>query len=393
MDSIHVLQVSGQVPATTRQVYYTGTDALYEGYAVCYDVTASAANRDTYVAKPTLNNYAEFAGVVAPGQTIPARTSGGVWVNIISVEGAIARSVNVYTDENLVAGDLLGVIPGSFALGCTVVGRSVARVLTAVDRSTTAGVASVQFGFIEHILTPNDTGSRISRFFDHFHDVSWSATADAAKYVVTGTAAAVTLVDALAPSEQTDSTKSGSGIVSIAGANTGWEANMQLNGEPFGLAVGQNLFFRARIAVQSAGLGSGKYYFAGLNMSGTTDMGDACGTDAIGFRINNATLDFIYGKDQTSSAIQTATGFTAVTLTGVNTVVADTFVEVAFMVRNKSASSKELTIWVNGTSVTHTLVSANIVDNEALTLAFVAENSGAATALLVDRVEVNNYIG
>ena len=70
----------GVTPVLTQRVYYTGTDTLKEGYALCWnfdasDVTAEnltlsagvdeeCAARRLQVEKPSLNNCAHFAGVV-----------------------------------------------------------------------------------------------------------------------------------------------------------------------------------------------------------------------------------------------------------------------------------------------------------------------------------------
>ena len=378
MDSIHVLQVSGQVPATTRQVYYTGTDALYEGYALCYDVTASEANRSVHVAKPTLNNCVEFAGVVAPGQTIPARTSGGTWVNIISVD--------VYTDENLAAGDLLGVIPGEFVLGKCVVGQPVARVLAATDRSTTAGVVNVQFGWIASVLAPSDINSKILRFFDHFAgDGAASATADAARYAATLNSGTITFADNLTISDVSGATaaKSGWGTLAITPAAATTETSMQANGEPFSMAVGKSLFFRARVAMSS--IAATVQGFIGLLPTDTSPIA-SLNADYIGFITATGAVNHVYVKDGTTGLVTKSTG---------TTLVADTFVELAFLVRLKTASSLDLHIWVDGAEVASpTETATEIVDNESLTFTASAIDSASGQPVLrLDRVEINNYIG
>lgn len=381
MDSIHTMNIAGQVPATTRQVYYTGTDALYEGYAVCYDVTASEANRSTHVAKPTLNNCTEFAGVVAPGQTIPSRTSGGTWVNIVSVEGVIARGVNVYTDENLAAGDLLGVIPGEFVLGKCVVGQPVARVLAATDRSTTAGVVNTQFGWIASTLSPADLASKIVRFFDHFIcEGAPSTTADIGKFVLSGTSAAASYQDSLAQAESGASNLKGNGVLRLT-TNTTNEASIQLNGEPFTLGVGKSLFFRARIA--SSSIAAAQQAFIGLLPTDTSPIA-SLNADYIGFITATGALNHVYVKDGATGLVTKSTG---------TTLVASTFVDVAFLVRLKTATSLDLHIFVDGAEVSSpTETATEIPENESLT--FTASTiAGDAQSLDIDRVEINNYIG
>lgn len=382
MDSIHVMQIAGQVPATTRQVYYTGTDALYEGYAVCYDVTASAANRDTYVAKPTLNNSVEFAGVVAPGQTIPARTSGGTWVNIISVEGAIARGVNVYTDENLAVGDLLGVIPGEFVLGKCVVGQPVARVLAATDRSTTAGVVNVQFGWVASVVSPSEINSKVVRFFDHFvSEGAASATADAAKYAATLNSGSIAFLDALTAAENTTAGGTGCGVLACTPTST-TETTFQLNGEPFSIATGQNIFFRARVACKTVVNATN---YIGLSITNTTPIVTP-GSDFVMFRMAaGGALTLVYDSTAGSPITSTPTQSLA------NLV----FRELSFMIRKRKASTFDIKYWIDGVAYTATVTAASVPDVKSLSFIASAKDStvGANAAMYIDRVEINNYIG
>lgn len=369
-------------PTTTPVMVYANISAgesISEGYALCFDSdNATAANRTKYVEKPTLANLKDFAGVVAPGH---ARTGPG-YIAIIPWDGQVQRGATVYTDESVAAGDLLEPVPGTYAFGKCVIGTPVFRTTEAVDRSVTAGTVTGDFGsrFAEE-------SSRILRFVDDFLKVGASATGDAAQYVLTGTGATFTGADALGP--EAAAAAQGAGVGVLSALTTGFEANLQLNGEPFRLD--RSLFFRARVAPGT--VNSESRQFVGLNLAGSTDMGDATGTDFIGFRMIDTALSFIYGKDATSSALQTATAATAQAISAV-TLVADTFVDVAFHLRYKASGVYALTIYVNGAAVSHTLVTADVCDNESMTFALVVDDAGGDSNCIVkiDRIEINNYV-
>jgi hypothetical protein len=68
--SVGTASVSAQTNQLSKTVYYTGTDTLKTGYALCYDHDATAGkakeNRGQAVEKPSTNNLIYFAGFVAP---------------------------------------------------------------------------------------------------------------------------------------------------------------------------------------------------------------------------------------------------------------------------------------------------------------------------------------
>jgi len=128
-------------PVDVKRVYFTGTDTLYEGYALCYDWdsgTASAidANRRTNVEKPATANLGHFAGVVHPG--CGGRTGPG-WLDVIT-----AGPCNVYTDESCVIGvTRLAPKNASYAMAAWSGGVAEAIALQTINRIT-PGLVSAQ---------------------------------------------------------------------------------------------------------------------------------------------------------------------------------------------------------------------------------------------------------
>lgn len=76
---------NGQTRPGVKRVWYSGSDALEPGYALCYDVAATAdaspvkTALGSAVVKPATANLMAFAGVVAPGQS----KQGPCYVEII----------------------------------------------------------------------------------------------------------------------------------------------------------------------------------------------------------------------------------------------------------------------------------------------------------------------
>lgn len=157
----------GAAPNLTESVYYTGTDTLKEGYALCFDFNAADVNsenvaltainvgeecwndaRRVLVEEPQEGNKMHFAGVVAKesdGMTGPG------WVTIHR-PGSIC---NVYAASNCdheegsgySSGQILNFVAGASAyqfedggfMGC-----GAAMVLQDVDRSSTAGLVMAE---------------------------------------------------------------------------------------------------------------------------------------------------------------------------------------------------------------------------------------------------------
>lgn len=371
----------GRQNYTTRRVYanIAALTVLIPGMALCYDSNnATAANRYQYVEKPSLDNIGDFAGVVAPGNT----TTGPGWIYIIEFDGGILRGTTVYTDESIAEGDFLGPIPGSYAFGKCVVGAPLFRATETVDRSTTAGTVTGDFG--GQLASHPQWQNRIIRFFDHFDGSKVisapavaNAVADAGTYLLTGTTATAAFADSTGP--EAAAALQAQGMVVLTPTTT-TQANLTMNGEPFRLDSGKSAFFRGRFCLNDVTTGT-TGAFLGLSITDTAFLASKP-TDYIGFLVTNAVLAFEYVKDGATGVVTSGT---------LATLVADTFVEVAFLIRNRGAGGMSLTVWVNGVEATVTLTATEIVDNESLTL--VIETKGAEAHILkVDRVEINNYV-
>lgn len=75
----------GMQEPKVKKVYYAGTDTLYTGYALAYDVSASLTDYTKtgfgrQVVKPATANLNCFAGVVAPSSN---GFAGPGWVDVI----------------------------------------------------------------------------------------------------------------------------------------------------------------------------------------------------------------------------------------------------------------------------------------------------------------------
>lgn len=152
------LQYNGPPEPRVISVWYTGTDTLQTGYALCYDNTQGTEDerddkRGYYVEKPATANLDDFAGVVHPSS---AGVTGPGWVKIWEFQGG--GFCDVYTDEDC-SNDwnvLLAPQNDSYALGAarTVaentgvfnVKEGVARSKQKVDRSGTEGLVFCRMG-------------------------------------------------------------------------------------------------------------------------------------------------------------------------------------------------------------------------------------------------------
>lgn len=153
----------GVVPAITERVYYTGSDTLLEGYALCYNFDASDVSaenltlsagvdeecsaRRLQVEKPNLNNCVHFAGVVS------AKSAGMVgpgWLEINKPGSVCNIYCNASADHGTTgtamnSGQILTFTLDSYSFVYQGVGGSgAAMVLQDVDRSTTAGLVMAE---------------------------------------------------------------------------------------------------------------------------------------------------------------------------------------------------------------------------------------------------------
>lgn len=125
----------------TKRVYYTGTDVLPPGAALCYDadygVATSADNERAFrVEKPSTANFHNFAGILTDQF---AGVKGPAMVEIY-VPTARGQKVTVRSGaNNVIDSTLLRLKNGTYELDTDGTGPVVARAMQTVDRSTKSG--------------------------------------------------------------------------------------------------------------------------------------------------------------------------------------------------------------------------------------------------------------
>lgn len=377
-----------QTAAPTISVFYNGTDTLKKGQLVCYQrnysgsgVTATdVERRNYYVQKPNFTNRAWPAGIV---QKLPRETGVAGEIEIIPFGGEATHEIEVWTDENIANGDILGWAGASYALGKWTAGAPLAYAIEAQDRSTTSGTVKCLIGRFAIPDAATLCQKRI-QWFDHFLGdkpavaAVASAVADNQAYLVTGTTATTSFSDSTGP-DQAGTAKRAAGVLALLTDTTN-PVNLTVNGEPFRLDVNKSLFFRCRIAISS--VASTTDAFIGLCITDTAFGASKAATDYIGFGIDEADIEFNYVEDG-------ATG--AVSVTGLGTMVADEYQELAFLFRNRGSGGVTLDVWVGGTLKTVTTTATEICDDESLTF-MVDVVGGAARTLRLDYVEIDNYV-
>jgi len=144
-------------------------------------------------------------------------------------------------------------------------------------------------GFL-HARMPQD----VTVFFDDFHGISKSASADAAvwfEYLITTQATTTTILDGTDGAED-----EAGGVVKLACDGTAEEGlNLQVNGEAFHLADGYPLYFEARVNAASILDCS---WFVGLSCADATM--EVCTDDTvdnIGFMSSTGVMAFVATKD------------------------------------------------------------------------------------------------
>lgn len=396
---------------------YAGSDTLQNGYAMCHDVAHLAADsgystlssaqqaitagsdRESLITKPSYANLVAqdgFAGIVvnAPRGGYVGNGSS-ISVDILPWNELQYHNVNVYTDENVTAGDLLGPLPGFYQFGRAVVGRARFEAWDTANRSATAGLINGRFGPIDFQREQNG----IITIFDHFTgDRKVAATAAAALLgdgwimSTNGTTSTSTnLVSGSTPAS------AGGGELQLANATT-TGAQIVGPGQPVLLTAGRSAWFRARfMALNNTNLG----LFVGLAAPGgatillaaNSGLTSVVATDAIGFLIDQA----LNSANLTAFA-RKASG-TGVGLTTGIPLVGATYLDVAFLARNlaapatPTAATVDMKFWVNGTLFSlddaSALNAAQFPNTISLTPAFgifpAASQSLTAT---IDRIEV-----
>jgi len=150
-----------------RDLKYTGSDRLLEGYAVCLDRDAGTAADEDYtrnnVEKPATGNLLNLAGIVA--QSMSKAEARKVQI----IEPVPGRLVRLYTDQDCDLGEtLLTVKPGSYIFGGAGEGMICARAQQTVDRSSTNGLVLAEWLGIHpsyrrmNMGTPSATSNKLS---------------------------------------------------------------------------------------------------------------------------------------------------------------------------------------------------------------------------------------
>ncbi len=166
-----------------KKVYYTGTDTLKAGYALCFDADATrsaetnpaitaandtaltAANeyseRATLVEKPSTSNLANFAGVVVE------EYDNKVGPCALEIYCPVTRGqkVNAHCEESTtIDSTLLTLKAGSYALGgINDGGPVVAKAMQTINRGTVAGLIQVLLVGLSHNAVEGDVVNADSR--------------------------------------------------------------------------------------------------------------------------------------------------------------------------------------------------------------------------------------
>lgn len=364
-------------------VSYEGAGNLSAGHAVCYDWDNSTADsRYNLVEQPSLNNIDHPAGVVSIAVTGTGSTQN---IQIIPWSEVI-NGLDVFSDENCVGGEILGMIPGSHIWGHYVMGPAAFGITQTVDRSGDGGL--VRGTLNPHLVNSQAMKLRRTYFFDEFiGEYSQDAVADvgctwlrAGSDTETFSYSNVAGVGAAAAFQAR-------GVLILTGVTANFIVSIQLHGASFWLSAGTNLWMRIRLAHSS--IGSGESWYAGFALPGTTAPVGTSGTDIAGFFSTTTAIVGEYGKDITTGAQPVGD---ATTVASVATAAADEFDDLFMLIRNPVDGSESVTVYADEVAISHTSVPADVPDNEELT--FIYENDSDSTNIAyIDKIEIGNYIG
>jgi len=364
-----LIQNNGIIQPQTIDVFYTGTDNLSEGMALCYDYSQSTVlDRSRFAVKPSYLNLISnpgFIGLVAEPFTYNASLAksinsvAGQFVRVIPFhQGHPLRPIKVFTDVNVAQGDLLGPRPGSYTLGKSVCVAPVARAMEAVDRSATSGTVNVEYGRFGW----DADATKLHRWVDHFRGgVSAGTLATqlpSQDYLLKGTATFTEQATEDVP------VGLGRGELTLRAAAT-TIVSIQQPGAQWLLTTGRELFCRQIVKIDDI---SDEDFCVGLFTAGTNngsgvvtpaDLMTAANppvfpADYINFAVDaSASAGLLNFQSQVTSAGSTVS-------TGV-ALVNDTYAELAFLVRNRvtgaAANAKTLYVFVNG-ALTNSLETA-----------------------------------
>lgn len=343
-----------------RSVWYTGSDELLPGYALCYDHDAAVVgNRSSWAEKPSLLNINHFAGLVTPGQ---GRKVGPCQVEVVRPMGG-ARGILAYVNQNITSGDVLGVQPGSYALrlGAIFNGVPVAMAMESVDRSSTAGTVTCQIG--NPGLIESSYSNQVS-VVEGFNNLAGWTTTQAGS---AGTAT-ITGLNYL--------------TISAGDDDDGDGANVQRNGIPFIPTAGKDIFYSASIVLTDLDSAD---HFVGLAEIDTTILATSAISTAnhIGFTKFTSDGVFLLNGEKATAGATAAFG----------TLVEATEADLAFYV----AGVTSVQSYLNGVAPTSggTLATAN-VPILGLTPSFVCQSNDLNTdipTMIVRRLICRQWVG
>lgn len=143
-----------------KTAFYSGTDTIKRGYALCYDrdntnavdgsstaipATSSSWGRHGHVEKPASGNLHNFAGIVADERD----RTGPCFVSLVEPDAAV-RAMQVFTSANCTADStFLTIVAGSYELGAIGEGLLIGKALQTIDRSSTSGLAQAMIRAVD----------------------------------------------------------------------------------------------------------------------------------------------------------------------------------------------------------------------------------------------------
>lgn len=369
----------------TKRCWYTGTDTLYDGYALCYDRdsgTASDADTDRIanVEKPSAGNLHNFAGIVKGG--------GKTGPTAIDVVVPVANEVwSLYTTENCTLGQTwLSVVAGSYAFGGVGEGLIVGHALQTVDRSSTNGRVMAQIAMPNINELPYDVAASGGGFSPAIWEscpvnqirngtiegaIFEDSFSDLTKYTWTAT-------QATAGTWALDTTNPGVALADCNSTTVTQGINVQAaSGLGFVPKASSYIWYEVRL--KATDIATGPEFFAGLAEVDTTIIGTSAVSTANHLAFTSVTDDgvlLLNGEKATAGNTEAGT-----------TLVEDTWVKLGLLVNGVTTC----TGYVDGVALDDALVTANIpIVN--LVPSFVCQSDGATDSIVhVEKVRVVQY--
>jgi len=394
-----------------KRVYYTGSDVLKNGHALCYDrdnITAvsrsdgstaiAAANasyaRAIYVEKPASGNLSNFAGIVA--ESSETTEAGPRWIDIIEPTGGL---IEVFTEENCTMGTtMLSVKPDSYVFGGASEGLPVALAHQTVDRSTTNGLVQAElygapspsatgFGpalpsssinaFSRTIWDTMPAVPAVTLYFEDFNGQTALSNAADATAVDTGTTTTETplWIQTEVTSGLTSVTEASGGILNVsseASASADDGLTVMWRQTPWVPTASKRIWAEWRVKYTGITTsGSEDQYYTGLSNTITSALPSGVVDDTVDkigfFRHDGSTslrLSFITSK--TSAELITADAAT---------IAEDTWINLGFV-----ADLTSITPYVNGVAGTAHTTTANL-PSLGMGICLAAVSESATTAL------------